>query len=325
MSMRLILVGACVALVCVTGCGDDASNATDAGPGTDSGTASDLGAGTDSGPRVDAGRDAGGGGTDLCAGEQGTNLSSGAGCNGGLLGSDRAANSFGGTCTGGSESNPAGTCTDSGAICDGSGGGGTGICLIPCASASTYTSTSDCPTGSRCFTFSAAALCYPDCESGTDCATNNCDVDGSCAAPEEVPVDGGVETDAGGGTDAGGATDAGAADAGAADAGIAAVEEVSCEGVTPAEVVAASAGAGFAASPVFVGAGNIVQFNNSDSFAHTVTSRTSSEGAPVSSGLFNASLPGSGSVCLRFNANGSYPYYCTIHTSMLGVVEVGSF
>lgn len=328
MKMQWILVSACALSLASVGCKDDATGSVvDSGMmGSDSGD-TDMGradGGTDMG-RTDMGGGTDMGGSDPCAASAEDDLSAQAGCNGGLLGAASEPNQFGGTCTGGSDENPAGTCTDTGAVCDGSAGGDTGICLVACEAADTYTSTSTCPTGSRCFTFESAgiALCYPDCESATDCATAVCDNDGSCAAPEAPPEDAGVP-DMSVPEDGGEPLDLSVPDLGLPeDGGVAPVAlVVPCEGATIAQTITASVGEGFNPAETTVSPGDVVQFTNADSFPHTVTSRTSSEGEPVMSSQFNGTLPGSSSICMLFSTAGSYPYYCMIHTSMRAVLNV---
>lgn len=165
-------------------------------------------AGVDSGSGGgDAGRDAGtprvdSGPGDECATDDAIST---VGCNGGLLGATRPANDFGGSCTA-DEADPAGSCTNAGGVCW-ANEAGQGICVTTCTpSGANYVTTGDCPTGSRCFDLTeavGAALCFPDCNAGTDCSSNACDGEGSCVAPEATPLpdggmsDGGVMTDGG--------------------------------------------------------------------------------------------------------------------------------
>lgn len=106
------------------------------------------------------------------------------GCNGGILGPLVADGAFGGRCMLVEGGTPQGTCVDASAECA-TIDGLSGVCLVPCAPQATFVSASDCPGGSRCFTFAAdRAVCYPDCTSSADCTTGACDDDGSCIPTE---------------------------------------------------------------------------------------------------------------------------------------------
>ncbi len=195
--MRTSFVMAACALA-LAACDDGGSRGTDAGGTRDSG-----------GGTMDAGRDTGTPGPDDSCADDDPTLT--VGCNGGILGASQPAHDFGGTCTP-SEENAEGSCTNANAVCWGDVGA-PGVCLTTCTpSEATYVSTGDCPTGSRCFdlrdTEIGAALCFPDCNSGTDCATGACDGENSCVGGEPTaPPDGGMG-DAGA-SDAGGAPDGG--------------------------------------------------------------------------------------------------------------------
>lgn len=302
MSIRNLLLTTSLTMICLAGCGGTDDAATDAavttdGRVTDMAHSTDTGVTTDTGVVADSGSDTGtsmDSGTDPCAGDA-TSAMTLAGCNGPAPGAGAAANAINGTCTPDGTNGHA-TCTSTDARCYGDTGE-LGLCLQACTPAETYSSTSNCPTGSRCFTLSSGAWCFPDCASGADCTTGFCDGDSSCGAA--------------------------AADT---DAGLPAlVETVSCASpFLHAATVSASVIGGFSANVVTVEPGSIVEFDNSDVFGHTVSARTSESGEPVASDLFNEPLPALGSVCLRFNTEGTFPYYCNIHTSMRGVVQVGS-
>jgi hypothetical protein len=104
---------------------------------------------------------------------------------------------------------------DPDALCDATEMSTMGVCLRFCEPQDTYVSTSDCPEGSRCFTFDpTVALCYPDCEVDADCTSGVCDSEGGCVASDPVLMDGGVGD---GGTDDGGTDDGGTDDGGTAD------------------------------------------------------------------------------------------------------------
>jgi len=218
--MRALLCSTMVLSLVLAGCGDDDGTTppVDAGGGTDGGGGTDAGGRRDAGGRPDAGP------SDPCAADN-MSASSTAGCNGGLLG-PQPDNQFGGQCTPGDDMTPEGSCTGAAAYCWGDTTVAPGgVCLVPCTPGDTYVSTSDCPTGSRCFTLDAAggvALCFPDCMGPTDCSGGTCDGEASCVGGGDGPAtsDGGVP-DAGVATDAGTADDAGAA---AVDAGAAAVD-----------------------------------------------------------------------------------------------------
>lgn len=220
-SISTVGLGAILALAALA-CGDDAAAPTDAGMGVD--------ARTDAGRRDAGRRDSGP--TDPCAADVADAFDS-VGCNGPILGPEVDDGELGGRCTPGGEDDPAGSCADRDALCDAGETGTVGICLLFCTPQPTYVSTSDCPPGSRCFTFDPDfALCYPDCEDGGDCTTGVCDLEGGCVPDDSPPMlDGGMDdggsadggtadggTADGGGAD-GGATDASGADAAAADAG----------------------------------------------------------------------------------------------------------
>ena len=77
----------------------------------------------------------------------------------------------------------------------------------------------------------------------------------------------------------------------------------------------------FAFSPigVTIGANGIVKWTNNDTVAHTVTSGTHR----TPDGKFNSgNLGAGGTVCVQFNATGTYQYFCTIHPFMTGSVTV---
>jgi hypothetical protein len=107
-----------------------------------------------------------------------------------VIGAGVADDEFAGACTPDPSSDPdglplQGSCaasTDRCAFVPGE----TGICVRQCEPATTYVSTGDCPSGSRCFTVDAAtgnAFCFPDCETGSDCTSGSCDAEGGCIPP----------------------------------------------------------------------------------------------------------------------------------------------
>lgn len=151
---------------------------------------------------------------------------------------------------------------------------------------------------------------------------------GGCGDDDEVIVDAAAGADgmvvagpdaaaavpdaAGGGADAMiGAPDAMAA---AIDGGpAAAVEVVACAGVTPAATIT-TAGLAFSPAAVTIDAGDVLRFNPSG--PHNMTA-----GAPgASTGEFETAT--NVETCLRFNVAGSYPFYCSVHPAMTGIVTV---
>lgn len=92
---------------------------------------------------------------------------------------------------------------------------------------------------------------------------------------------------------------------------------------TPAAIVCAATGSGtaatianfaFAPSPVTVSSGGFATWTNNDSTTHTVTFDSGPDCGNVAAGA---------SVTVAFNAPGTYPYHCSIHSSMKGSVTVG--
>jgi plastocyanin len=66
---------------------------------------------------------------------------------------------------------------------------------------------------------------------------------------------------------------------------------------------------------VTIAAGQAVRWTNADPIEHTVTFDGAAEpGSPV--------IPPNGSYVHRFDKPGTYPYYCTPHPFMKGVVIV---
>jgi plastocyanin len=95
------------------------------------------------------------------------------------------------------------------------------------------------------------------------------------------------------------------------------VQVVSCASVTADQTVVANGTSSFVASAVSISVNQIVRWDNSSGFAHTVTSTS----VPLY-GAFNAPLPSPGSVCLKFTSAGTFHYQCSIHTGMTGTVTV---
>jgi hypothetical protein len=160
-----------VALVLVSGC-DEPLSSSDGGADASADAGGDRDAGT---------RDSGTPRDECAAGQQ--EAASTAGCNGAILGPDRADNAFGGRCTL-VDGNDAGTCTGADAYCYAFvAGDRAGICLQTCTAGATYVSTGGCPSGSRCFNLNNVDLCFADCTEGADCSTHHCDGEASCVEP----------------------------------------------------------------------------------------------------------------------------------------------
>lgn len=189
-------------LAAAMGCGDDDAPMTNDAGTTDSGTAAvDSGTPvqTDSGTPVQT--DGGTMSSDPCAATD--DFASTVGCNGDPVGPDAPANAFFGTCT--PSDDPMmfrGSCTSERGLCAADEGATEGYCLELCEpSGMQYnTTTSTCPSGSRCFTLQADfAICFPDCRSAADCHEGQvCDDEGSCVDEEEPEMDAGTpDMDAG--------------------------------------------------------------------------------------------------------------------------------
>jgi plastocyanin len=105
--------------------------------------------------------------------------------------------------------------------------------------------------------------------------------------------------------------DGGPTDAPAIDATVDApssVQVISCTGLTPAAIIAAS---NFMFTPqnTTISVNGVIQVTATGS--HTFTSDT---------GLFDATI--GNDTCVRFTAAGSFPFHCSIHSSMTGTVTV---
>ena len=169
--------------------------------GCDPATETDAGTPADAAPR-DAR-------TDPCAQVPGSPGDGGT-CNGAPLGPVTMADTLGGPCTE-DPADEAGSCmnlsraTDALCVPDPLG---QARCTYLCEPASTFVSTSGCPTGSRCFTLSRTfAQCFRNCRTDADCEVfEECDSEASCvlrpfdAGPRPIdagPFDGAVDIDAG--------------------------------------------------------------------------------------------------------------------------------
>lgn len=108
------------------------------------------------------------------------------------------------------------------------------------------------------------------------------------------------------------------------DAGVTLLAEMIRCDTLPASEVAISLASGFSPNSTSIAAGQVVVFTNSDPFAHTITSTNGETVVPAPDGRFDFNVASGGTVCIRFNRVGSYPYFCSIHTSMRGTVTVGA-
>jgi len=108
-----------------------------------------------------------------------------------------------------------------------------------------------------------------------------------------------------------GTTDTGTTDTSTIDTGTAAVTEMDCSQIT-ADHTVDMVSISFSPSDLTLSAGQTVEWTNSDSVTHTVTSGT--PGNP--DGVFDSgNISGGGTYCLKFNTAASYDYYCRIHLS----------
>lgn len=75
----------------------------------------------------------------------------------------------------------------------------------------------------------------------------------------------------------------------------------------------------FGPQNIAVKAGDTVTWTNQDAILHTVTAGTSKDPGTA----FNAKMDGVGSTfSFTFTKPGTYPYHCSIHEVMQGVVTV---
>lgn len=108
--------------------------------------------------------------------------------------------------------------------------------------------------------------------------------------------------------------------------GSAQAQVVACSGVTPAATIAATGTSGsfqFSPSSATVNVGAVVRFSNDTNTPHTSTSGTGG-GSPAPDGKWDTGLIAPAqSACVKFLKAGSYPFYCSIHpTLMTGTVTV---
>ena len=85
---------------------------------------------------------------------------------------------------------------------------------------------------------------------------------------------------------------------------------------TPSATQICLTSSSFNPSTLTVGVGTTVTWRNGSGIAHTVTSDA---GATES---FDSDVSGSGTFTRPFNAAGSYPYHCELHSGMTGTLTV---
>lgn len=134
---------------------------------------------------------------------------------------------------------------------------------------------------------------------------------------------GGGTGGAGGGTGGTGGTGGGTGGTGGGTGGsaggTAAAEVIDCAGQTIAKTIDIPNATAFSPATESVAVGEIVKWDNSDTFSHTVTSGTS----PSTDGKFDTGgIAAGASKCVKFLMAGSYPYFCTIHPNMQATVSV---
>jgi plastocyanin len=95
------------------------------------------------------------------------------------------------------------------------------------------------------------------------------------------------------------------------------VEVLACEGVTPVRRIKTrtTGGVGFDPTETTIDVDQVIVFEPS-SFHDMVS------GTPASrDGLFDSGEPGD-TACLRFSVAGTFPFFCSVHSSMRGTVTV---
>jgi predicted secreted protein with PEFG-CTERM motif len=81
----------------------------------------------------------------------------------------------------------------------------------------------------------------------------------------------------------------------------------------------------YAPNPIQANAGDTVVWTNKDSTIHTVTSGNPTDGPDGLFGHENSDLVfANGKFQYTFEAEGEYPYYCTLHPNMVGTVIVSA-
>jgi plastocyanin len=124
-----------------------------------------------------------------------------------------------------------------------------------------------------------------------------------------------------GGSAAGAGGGAGSGDAGSdacTKAPSPAGQVVDCVGATIAKTVDIQ-GFVFAPASATLKVGDVVKFDNQDASAHTATS-----GVPgcIDDAWDTGNIAGGAAKCVKLTAAGSFPYFCTIHPSMVGALTV---
>lgn len=109
-------------------------------------------------------------------------------------------------------------------------------------------------------------------------------------------------------------------DGGNGGGGTGLAEIVECSGITPSAAVVMQ---NIACNPstVTISAGQVVRWTNNDSVSHTVTSGT--PGDANAGKDFDIGLIGNGvSKCIKFNAQGTYTYFCRPHSATMRDAQV---
>jgi amicyanin len=75
-------------------------------------------------------------------------------------------------------------------------------------------------------------------------------------------------------------------------------------------------------NPVNVKVGDTVTWTNDDSQAHTVTSGTDSSDPNMGKDFDSSTLSQNQTFSHKFDAAGEFPYFCTLHPTMVGKVVV---
>ena len=99
---------------------------------------------------------------------------------------------------------------------------------------------------------------------------------------------------------------------------------IDCTEALPAAEVSMNFSSGFSPNSATIAPGQVALFVNSDPFAHTITSYSGISVVPSPDGRFDFDVASGESVCVLFPAAGTFPYYCTVHTSMRGQITVAA-
>jgi plastocyanin len=87
-------------------------------------------------------------------------------------------------------------------------------------------------------------------------------------------------------------------------------------GCTPSATRVCMTGSSFNPSTLTVGVGTSVTWSNESGVPHTVTSD------PSAAEAFDSDVSDGGTFTRQFDAAGSYPYHCEIHSGMNGTLTV---